>query len=247
MRMKELINQFMVVNAGRAGINIKLSKFGVMIIALFMIFIFVIASNIVIREISQRNRAIEKHRVKIDRLKKDIEKRDRELEELKEFKQLMEAVKDLSKRVLNNKEQKELAKSIYFTSLKYKYNWRTIMAVIMTESNFRAKLASRDPSYGLMQIKLRTAREAGKKIGVDINSKYSLYSIDKNVLIGSFYLFEQIIAFKDVKKAIVAYNLGPTKTRRITRKKVDGKIETNYLIKVSRNYNYLKEYYTSKK
>lgn len=173
----------------------------------------------------------------------ELRKKDEELNELKEFKKLIDAIKDLSRRVLNKDERAELAKVIYNESEKYKYNWRMIMAVIMTESTFRARLESSDPSYGLMQIKYMTAQEVGTKIGVKVEDKYELYNITKNVVIGGFYLFEQILRFKDVKKGIVAYNLGPTKTAEINKAKKGDKIETDYLKKVLNNYNYLKQRY----
>jgi len=244
-KVKKYVREFMLISVGREGINLRISKFGTFIIAILFILLFFIGANIVIREISQRNREIERHRKKIEEINEELRKRDEELNELKEFKQLIDAIKDLSKRTLNKEEKDELAQVIYKESQKYKYNWRMIMAVIMTESMFRAKLESTDPSYGLMQIKYDTAKEVGNKIGVDVQTNYELYDITKNVVIGGFYLFEQILRFDDVKKGIVAYNLGPTKTANINKAKNGDKIETDYLKKVLNNYNYLKQQYPS--
>ncbi len=243
-KIKKYVKEFMLISVGREGINLRISKFGTFVVAGLVILLFLIGSHIVIREISQRNRQIERHRKKINELKENIRQKDEELNELKEFKQLIDAIKNLSRRVLNKDEQAELAQVIYNESQKYKYNWRMIMAVIMTESTFRARLESSDPSYGLMQIKYMTAQEVGGKIGVNLNNKYELYDITKNVIIGGFYLFEQILRFDDVQKGIVAYNLGPTRTDQINRtKKIGEKIETRYLKKVLNNYNYLKQEY----
>lgn len=242
-RVKKYVREFMLISVGREGINLRISKFGTFIIAILIILIFTIGGNMVIRELSQRNREIERHRKKIEELSEELRKRDQELGELKEFKQLIDAIKDLSSRVLNNKEKNELAQVIYKESKKYKYDWRMIVAVIMTESMFRAKLESTDPSYGLMQIKLGTAKEVGNKIGLNVKNNYELYDISKNVVIGGFYLFEQILRFDDVKKGIVAYNLGPTKTARINKARKGEAIETDYLRKVLNNYNYLKQEY----
>ncbi len=242
-KIKIYWKEFMFISGGRAGINIRFSKFGAAIFALFIAVIIAIAINVVVTEISQRNIEIEKHRKTIQNLKEEVIQKDKELEELKEFKSLLEAIKNLSKRILNEEEQVELGKVIYMESKKYKYDWRMVMAVIMTESNFRAKLSSNDPSYGLMQIKYMTGKYVGNKIGVELDNKYELYNITKNVLVGAFYLFEQIIHFKDVKKGIVAYNLGPTKTRQIDKMKEGRAIETDYLRKVLSNYNYLKNRY----
>lgn len=237
---KEFFKDFMFISAGN-GLTLRLSKFATFIVFLLIFIVGMGAANLVIKEISQRNIEIEKHRSKIKKLEKNIHNKEVELEELKEFKELMDAIKNLSRRILDKKEQEDLAKVIYTESQKYKYNWKMILSVIMTESNFRARLRSSDPSYGLMQIKYRTAKEAGKKIGVKLKNKYELYNIEKNVSIGSFYLFEQIMKFGDVKKGIVAYNLGPTKTKKINDRKGGKEITTAYLKKVLNNYNYLKE------
>lgn len=218
-----------------------MSKFATLILLIFLALGITLASKLVIKEISQRNIEIEKHRKTIEKLKTEIRIKDKELKELREFKKLLDAIKNLSMNTLNKEEQEKLSKVIYRESEKYKYNWRMILAVIMTESNFRSRLRSSDPSYGLMQIKYRTAKEAGKRIGVKLKNKYELYNIEKNVLIGAFYLFEQILKFDNVKKGIVAYNLGPSLTKKINDKKDGKNITTAYLRKVMSNYNFLKE------
>ncbi|OQY09346.1 MAG: hypothetical protein B6I28_03215 [Fusobacteriia bacterium 4572_132] len=242
-RFIESIKGFMSVKIGRAGLSIKLSKFTIFLVSIFLIIIGLILINLVETEISQRNIQIEKHRKTIKNLEKKIGDQNKELEELKEFKKLMDAIQNLSKRVLNEEEQKKLARVVYSESKKYKYNWRMVLSVIMTESSLRANLKSRDPSYGLMQIKYMTAKEVGNKMGITLKNKYELYNIKKNVEIGSFYLFEQILRFKNVKKGIVAYNLGPNKTSKIDKRKNGGDIETKYLKKVLGNYKYLKKEY----
>ncbi|BDU51160.1 lytic transglycosylase domain-containing protein [Haliovirga abyssi] len=236
-----MFEEFISIKAGRPGINIRMSKFATFILLLFLGIGIALFSQLIIREISQRNIQIEKHRRTIERLKAEMRIKDKKLKELIEFKKLLDAIKNLSRNTLNKNEQEKLSEVIYKESQKYKYNWRMILAVIMTESNFRARLRSTDPSYGLMQIKYRTAKEAGKKIGVKLKNKYELYNIEKNVLIGAFYLFEQILKFDNVKKGIVAYNLGPSLTKKISDKKKSKDITTAYLKKVVNNYNFLKE------
>ncbi|MBF0119938.1 MAG: transglycosylase SLT domain-containing protein [Desulfobacterales bacterium] len=237
MRGTEYIKEFMLISVGRPGINIRLSKFGTFIFAVLLIILIFIVANIVIKEVSQRNIEIEKHRKTIQNLKDDIKKKDEELKELNEFKELMDAIKKLSRSMLNKKDQQDLAMIIYGESQKYKYDWRMILAIIMTESNFKAKLVVSNNYYGLMQLKDSTAKAFGSKLGMKIKKNYELYSIKKNVLIGAFYLFLQIIDFKDIKRGIIAYNTGPTRAKK------NKKVSSDYLSKVLNNYRYLQENY----
>jgi len=118
----ESVKGFMSVKIGRAGLSIKLSKFTIFLVSIFLIVIGVILINVVETEISQRNIQIERHRKMIKTLEKEIDVQNEELEELKEFKKLMEAIQNLSRRILNEEEQKNLAKVVYSESQKYKYN-----------------------------------------------------------------------------------------------------------------------------
>ncbi len=249
--MKEYLKGFMNLEIGQEGMKLSFSKFG-----LILLFFVLIASGysvykIVSLEISQRNIEIEKHRrsnkeltKRIEELEREMLEKDEEIEELQEYKNLIKAVRDLSMNILNEDEQKELVAVIWDKSKKYKYNWRMIVAVIMTESSFRPNIISNDPSYGLMQIKFETAKSAGGKVGIALESEEDLFDITTNVKIGGFYLWEQILRFKDVKKAIVAYNLGPTRTSRIAKEKEGGEISTAYLEKVLRRYEYLEKKYS---
>ena len=118
----ESVKGFMSVKIGRAGLSIKLSKFTIFLVSIFLIVVGVILINLVETEISQRNIQIERHRKMIKTLEKEIDVQNEELEELKEFKKLMEAIQNLSRRILNEEEQKNLAKVVYSESQKYKYN-----------------------------------------------------------------------------------------------------------------------------
>ncbi len=249
--MKEYLKGFMNLEIGQEGMKLSFSKFGLILLFFVLLSSGYSVYKLVNLEISQRNIEIEKHRKSNEELTKRIEElerklieKEKEIEELQEYKNLIKAVRDLSKNILNEDEQKELVAVIWDESKKYKYNWRMIVAVIMTESSFRPDITSTDPSYGLMQIKFETAKSAGDKVGISLESEADLFDITTNVKIGGFYLWEQVIRFKDVKKAIVAYNLGPTKTSRISREKEGADISTDYLEKILRRYEYLEKKYS---
>lgn len=252
--MKEYLKGFMNLEIGKEGMKLSFSHFGLIL----LLFVFLSSGfslyRLVSREISQRNIEIEKHR-KINEALRDIikkqealiERQSQEIEELSEYKDLIDAVRTLSKGRLTKSQQLELAKVIYDESMKYKFDWKMIMAVIMTESSFRHDIKSSDPSYGLMQIKYNTAKSVGEKVGINVKKAADLYDITTNVKIGGYYLWEQILRFSDVKKAIVAYNLGPSKTDRISKSKKNGDISTEYLERVLARYYYLEENFNYEK
>lgn len=256
--MKDYLKGFMNLEIGQEGMKMSFSKFGLILLFIVLLSTGYSAYKLVMREISQRNIEIEKHRKINEELKKmikekeliiekkniEIEKKDLEIEELSEYKNLIDAVKELSMNILDKDEQTELVKVIWNESKKYKYNWRMIIAVVMTESSFRPNIKSTDPSYGLMQIKFNTAKSASDKVGINLEKEEDLFNITTNIRIGGFYLWEQILRFGDVKKAIVAYNLGPTKTSKISKEKKGEEISTDYLEKVLRRYQYLEKKYS---
>ena len=251
--MKEYLKGFMNLEIGQEGMKLSFSHFGLILLLFVLLASGFSAYRIVSGEISQRNIEIEKHRQENEGLKKKIEEQELiienqklEIEELSEYKDLIDAVKTLSMNVLTEEQQFELAKVIYDESKKYKFDWKMILAIIMTESSFRYDVKSSDPSYGLMQIKYDTAKSVGEKVGIELSHESDLFDITTNVKIGGHYLWEQVIRFKDVKKAIVAYNLGPSKTTIISENKGGGEINTDYLERVLKRYYYLEKNFNYK-
>ena len=62
-----------------------------------------------------------------------------------------------------------------------------------------------------------------------------------NIKVGSLHLYEQILKFGNVEKAILAYNMGETRLRSLLRKKQP--LPGDYLNKVVEYYSMLKENY----
>jgi len=84
-----------------------------------------------------------------------------------------------------------------------------LRAVIRVESNFNHKATSRVGAKGLMQIMPLTAAELGNKKALDHRNPRA------NILAGSHYLRKMINEFSgDLKKAIAAYNAGPSAVRK---------------------------------
>lgn len=238
MNLKQRMDQFIKINIGNAVVEIKMTKFGILIIGL----IILILVNIALGEFARKNRELKKEKAETQRVLKELEKRDKELKDLREFKKLMDAIKDLSRGEMKQKDRIELSKVIYKESKKYKYDWRMIVAVIAVESDFDRLMVTNN-SYGLMQVRFMTGQETGNLIGLKLSNEEELHGITKNVTLGSFYLLEQIMKFRGVREGLIAYNMGPNKLRKLYKQIGSKKLETAYVRVVFKYYDYLKENY----
>lgn len=90
-----------------------------------------------------------------------------------------------------------------------------VAAVIEVESTFRAYAVSRAGAVGLMQVMPRTARWIGERIGDPIRRSEQLFDPERNIRIGVRYLAELQERFGRLDLALLAYNAGPTRARRI--------------------------------
>jgi soluble lytic murein transglycosylase len=140
-------------------------------------------------------------------------------------------------------EKIELASVIFHESNRYKYDPLLIMAVILTESSFKKGQESHAGARGVMQVLPNIGRDLATRSGLEWEGKDQLFDPVTNIRLGTLHLFEQIIKFKDVKKGIIAYNLGETRLRGRLRehKPVPGQ----YYRRILENYNMLKEKYDS--
>jgi len=83
-----------------------------------------------------------------------------------------------------------------------------LASLVYNESRFKEKAVSAQNAYGLAQIQIPTAKHV-MNIEVD---KEELFRPKLNLKIGAIYLKELLNRYdQDKLKALVAYNLGPTK------------------------------------
>jgi soluble lytic murein transglycosylase len=138
-------------------------------------------------------------------------------------------------------EKIQLASVIFEECNKYKYDPLLVMAVILTESTFKKGQVSHVGARGVMQLMPATGQDLATRSGYDWEGSEQLFDPVMNVRLGTLYLFEQIIKFKDVKKGIIAYNLGESRLRgRIRQNKP---LPRQYFRRILDNYNKLKEKY----
>jgi soluble lytic murein transglycosylase len=134
-----------------------------------------------------------------------------------------------------------LTQVIYDESHKYGYDPLLLLAVILTESSMHKGRVSEMGAMGLMQVKPSVGYALSQKRGLKWRGELSLFEPAYNIQLGAYYLFQLILKFQDVKKAIIAYNLGENALR--LRLREGQKPPTFFLRRVLNKYQNLKEEY----
>jgi soluble lytic murein transglycosylase-like protein len=205
--------------------GIMVSKF----IGALLILVYVGQSVIIFRLIDERHQ-----------LQCIIREQQLEINELKEKLKILDIIEDFQVG-FKDQEVALLTQVVYDESKRYGYDPLLILALILTESSFRKGQVSVKGAQGLMQVKPTTGYELTQRRGIRWKGELSLFEPAFNVQLGTLYLFELILKFKDVKKAIIAYNLGENALR--LRMKEGRRLPTFYLSKVMKKYEELKEKY----
>jgi len=173
-------------------------------------------------------------------LEKQIEFQQKRILELEEKLQILQVIEDFQIG-FDDEEKLELANVISDECDRYDYDPMFLMALIMTESSFKRGQVSSKGARGLMQIRPFVGQSLADKIGADWEGSKSLFHPDLNIRLGSLHLFEMILKFKDVHKAIISYNFGETALR--SRMRLNKPLPKYYVNKVMDNYRMLKEKY----
>jgi soluble lytic murein transglycosylase len=89
-----------------------------------------------------------------------------------------------------------------------------VLAVILTESEFKRFQVSKVGAMGLMQIRPFVGRDLALRRGIPWNEEVGLFDPALNVKLGTTYLFELLLQFNDLTHALTAYAHGETRLRR---------------------------------
>lgn len=116
----------------------------------------------------------------------------------------------------NDQEVSQLTSVIFDESQKFSLDPLLILAVIISESSFKKHQVSDMGAEGLMQLIPSTAKHVATKWGIEWPQKGGLANPGLNIRVGTAYLFELILKYKDIKKAITAYNIGEGVTEEYT-------------------------------
>lgn len=211
---------------------IQYEKLGIFLskpIAFALVFIYMLQSGLLVYLIQDKFE-----------LEKQISFQQKRIDGLEERLQIYRAIDDFQFG-FNNEEVSELTEVIYTESRKYEYDPMFVLAVIMTESSFMRSQVSSKGARGLMQVIPFVGKDVAPRAGVEWEGNETLHEPTANIKLGTLHLFEMILKFKDLEKALVAYNMGETRLRRLMRE--NKPIPSRYLNKVMEHYRMLKETY----
>jgi soluble lytic murein transglycosylase-like protein len=212
---------------------IQLEKLGIFLskpVAFLLVVIYLLQSALLIYLVKN----------KFD-LEKQIVFQQKRITELEEKLQIFKAIDDFQIG-FSDDEVSRLTDVIYSESNKYEYDPMFILAVILTESSFKKGQKSSVGARGLMQVVPFVGKDVATRAGVNWEGSTTLFEPESNIKLGTLHLFEQILKFGDVKKAILSYNLGESRLRGLIR--TNKPLPGNYLKKIMKNYKMLKETYT---
>lgn len=212
--------------------GVSLDKTGIFLskpIALLLVLIYLLQSTLLVFLIKDK---YELHKI--------IDYQRKRLTEMEEKLKIFQVIEDFQVG-FTEEEKNQLARVIFDESNRYNYDPLLIMAVILTESTFKKGQVSGVGARGVMQLMPSTGRDLAARTGIKWAGSEQLLDPVVNVRLGTLYLFEQVIKFKDVKKAIIAYNLGESRLR--GRLRANEPLPKQYFRRIWKNYSMLKEKY----
>ncbi|HEX5036559.1 MAG TPA: lytic transglycosylase domain-containing protein [bacterium] len=117
---------------------------------------------------------------------------------------------------LNDRTRAEVARAVTDLSKTYGIDPLLILAVMKVESTFNPNAVSSAQAYGFMQVRKIVVKDVATEMGIDPKDDHKLRSDQGfNLRVGVHYLSKLIIKFGgDLKKALMAYNAGPTSVER---------------------------------
>jgi soluble lytic murein transglycosylase len=173
-------------------------------------------------------------------LEKQIEFQRKRNDALEEKLKILKVIEDFQIG-FSDEDKAQLVNVISNECKKYDYDPMFLMALILTESSFKRGQISSVGARGLMQIRPFVGKSLAGKIGTEWGGAETLFQPDVNIQMGSLHLFEMILKFKDVRQAIVSYNLGESELR--SRVRDNKPLPETFFERVVGNYNMLKERY----
>jgi soluble lytic murein transglycosylase len=149
----------------------------------------------------------------IKRLEERVQTLERENSDLSRKLEILNVV-DKHQRGFSKAEEAQLVSVIDGESRRFGIDPLLILAVILTESEFRRFQVSEKGAIGLMQIRPFVGRDLALRRGIAWNEQAGLFDPELNVRLGTTYLFELILKFNDLAYALAAYAHGETEMQR---------------------------------
>ncbi|MBP5248214.1 MAG: transglycosylase SLT domain-containing protein [Fibrobacter sp.] len=148
------------------------------------------------------------------RLQKDMAELSKYRNWTLDYCRIYTALEILSKNKMSQEQMRLLCDEIWILSRNYGFNPLLIPAIVFQESmgnpnaKGRYRSGAESGAYGLMQVKVMTAQAIGKRFGLQIENADDLMRPEVSVVVGSAYLMRLVGRYGNLKKAIIAYNLG---------------------------------------
>ena len=108
-----------------------------------------------------------------------------------------------------------ISRVVYEESAHYGLDYRLVLALMKIESNFKDDAVSSKGARGLLQVKPSVAKFIAQDAGIRWDGHRTLDEPDSNIKIGIHFFSQLIRDFKNINLALKAYNMGPTKSKRI--------------------------------
>ena len=116
-----------------------------------------------------------------------------------------------------------------------------LLALAQQESELNPKAKGQAGGLGLMQLRPATAHSVAKDAGIDLHGAHNLFDPALNVRIAAIYLADLKEKFERWNLALTAYNIGPTRLKKLLVEKKD--VPAGYASRVEERYQRLRRSY----
>ncbi len=201
--------------------------------------------------IIKKDNEVEKYRRMEIELQNQIKERDlylqqnrQTIEQLEKRFEILDAVRQMSSADVSEVDKVTIARILDKESRKFGHDPYLLLALMSTESSLRPWVTSHKGAHGLMQIMPQTGKALIERveneprlIGFRNDEKVKLpklRDIEGNIQLGTLYFTKLLLKYRDLKKAIYAYNLGPNLLEK--RLQEGGRLPEKYCQKVISTY-----------
>ena len=116
---------------------------------------------------------------------------------------------------LEEEKLRTISEMVYKESMRYKVDYRLVLALMKIESNFRHDVVSKKGARGLLQVKPSLAKFIAEDMGIGWRGTKALDEPETNIKFGVHFFAKLINDFQNTNMALHAYHVGPTRLRQI--------------------------------
>ena len=114
-----------------------------------------------------------------------------------------------------DRRHRELADAIFYESVAANVDPLMVASIVARESSFKSRAVSPVGAVGLMQLRPFVARDVARSADLEWRGLETLHDPEINLRLGILYYKQLVERFDgDPRKALTAYNFGPTRVSR---------------------------------